>query len=802
MQILPSSLKEFILAQSKKLAETVQKVLAPDYVPGEQNELTQKIKARLNSAKKPYPAQQEAICALLKGFKKKRAMGLIAEMGTGKTLQASYVSRCMELVFGHATRTLVLCPTTLISTWTRELQALFGDAVRIIDANGPDALSLLAKLRLAPRVPDKPEVWICGFNRMKISYSWSTSYYRKSAYQIKETNENGVIISYPLRMEIPICPRCAAECLYVKNTRRTCCGHCGEPLWGPAPDSRKVYAPVMYIKKYLKKHFHLLITDEAHKLKGSNTIQGAVLGQLAGVIPKTLVLTGTLSGGKASDIYYLLQRVFALNYSKEERCKALPSYSSITEFIRDYGSLEKVHTVRAADPATGRASREDHSINEKPGISPLLLRQFFIDCCVFLRVSDIADALPGYQEVLECTDLTDEMRVEYEQFEKKLRDEVRIALRNNDMKVVGQMLHSLLAWPDFPQRQLEVLNKKYDVVATAQALDIKKTPKDERLLQCALESKANKRKFIVYVEYTGKMGALEHISGMLRAEGLRPLVLKSVSADKRLEWIEKHMATGSCDCLITHPQMVETGMNLLGFQDLFFWETGYSVYLLRQAARRSWRPGQTKDVTVRFFVNRGTMQEKAMSLIACKLEAALVLEGELSENGLVSLANQGDNMSAELARALVGELTLDSLESTFASYRALDSTAKSVSGNVSAGSATSPSTNTPVTSAHTDSSSASQTVPRTSDSSGLAGRKIGSICGLHAKAVHGRFRGYDITLQSCQNGGYDIIVNGSAVGQWTGHLLETVLLPPVNLLMKPQPALPGMVNLTVYRLAA
>ena len=47
------------------------------------------------------------------------------------------------------------------------------------------------------------------------------------------------------------------------------------------------------------------------------------------------------------------------------------------------------------------------------------------------------------------------------------------------------------------------------------------------------------------------------------------------------------------------------------------------------------RPGQTQDVVVRFFVNRNTMQEKAMSLIASKLEASLILEGELSDKGLV-----------------------------------------------------------------------------------------------------------------------------------------------------------------------
>lgn len=47
------------------------------------------------------------------------------------------------------------------------------------------------------------------------------------------------------------------------------------------------------------------------------------------------------------------------------------------------------------------------------------------------------------------------------------------------------------------------------------------------------------------------------------------------------------------------------------------------------------------------------MQEKALRLIASKLETALVVEGELSDKGLQSLSQAEGSMVLELARALV-----------------------------------------------------------------------------------------------------------------------------------------------------
>jgi len=52
------------------------------------------------------------------------------------------------------------------------------------------------------------------------------------------------------------------------------------------------------------------------------------------------------------------------------------------------------------------------------------------------------------------------------------------------------------------------------------------------------------------------------------------------------------------DVLITNPELVKNGLDLLEFPTMVFMQSGYNVYSLQQAARRSWRIGQKLAVKV------------------------------------------------------------------------------------------------------------------------------------------------------------------------------------------------------------
>ncbi|MEW5935279.1 MAG: hypothetical protein AB1816_17015, partial [Bacillota bacterium] len=152
---------------------------------------------------------------------------------------------------------------------------------------------------------------------------------------------------------------------------------------------------------------------------------------------------------------------------------------------------------------------------------------------------------------------------------------------------------------------------------------------------------------------------------LLESAGIRVAVLTAdVPPVRREEWLEEKCLQGA-QVVVAQARLVETGLDLTGvknFPTLVFYQTGYNLYTLRQASRRSWRIGQTEPVKVVFLAYRDTLQETALQLMGSKLEAALLLEGKFTAEGLLALS-AGEDMTAELARALVQGLEgVDSAE--------------------------------------------------------------------------------------------------------------------------------------------
>ena len=126
------------------------------------------------------------------------------------------------------------------------------------------------------------------------------------------------------------------------------------------------------------------------------------------------------------------------------------------------------------------------------------------------------------------------------------------------------------------------------------------------------------------------------------------------------------------DALICNPRLVQTGLDLVDFPTICWFETDYSVYTMRQASRRSWRIGQTRPVKVVFMVYEKTIQTEALKLVAKKMQSSLAVEGELPEEGLIAFGDDGQDLIMTLARQIVNETEFqsgDSLENIFARAR-------------------------------------------------------------------------------------------------------------------------------------
>jgi len=106
-------------------------------------------------------------------------------------------------------------------------------------------------------------------------------------------------------------------------------------------------------------------------------------------------------------------------------------------------------------------------------------------------------------------------------------------------------------------------------------------------------------------------------------------------------------------------------------------EIEYSVYALRQASRCSWRIGQARPVEVYFAVYAGPLQAEALSLVGRKLRAALLVEGELPQEGLATQERDDGDLMLTLAKRLAAGERAESqaLETLFAESRALEARA-------------------------------------------------------------------------------------------------------------------------------
>ena len=165
----------------------------------------------------------------------------------------------------------------------------------------------------------------------------------------------------------------------------------------------------------------------------------------------------------------------------------------------------------------------------------------------------------------------------------------------------------------------------------------------------------------------------------LSRHGCRVAVMKAdaVPPERREAWVADKVKKGM-DVLICHPRLVQTGLDLVDFPTIVWFETDYSVYVMRQASRRSWRIGQTRPVKVVFMAYRNTLQADALKLVAKKLQSSLAVEGELPEDGLAAYGDDGDDLMLALARKIVNGDTGDaeSVEAVFAQARDAEATAE------------------------------------------------------------------------------------------------------------------------------
>jgi len=421
------------------------------------------------------------------------------------------------------------------------------------------------------------------------------------------------------------------------------------------------YQPSEYVKRYLPQGtFDLLIADEAHEYKNAGSAQGQAMGVLASKSRKTLLLTGTLMGGYGDDLFYLLfralpGRMIEDGYRPSKQGSLTPAAMA---FMRDHGVLKDIYSEsKGSAHKTAKGSKITVRTVKAPGFGPKGVLRCVLPFTVFLKLKDIGgNVLPPYDEEFREVAMDAEQAQAYGRLAGQLTAELKQALARRDTTLLGVVLNVLLAWPDTCFRSETVKHPRTrNLLAFTPSLftDLEVMPKERELIDICREEKAAGRKVLVYSVYTGTRDTTSRLKVLLEQEGFKVAVLRaSVDASRREDWIAEQLDRG-IDVLITNPELVKTGLDLLEFPTIVFMQSGYNVYSLQQAARRSWRIGQKQPVRVIYLGYAATSQMTCLGLMAKKITVSQSTSGDVPESGLDVLNQDGDSVEVALARQLV-----------------------------------------------------------------------------------------------------------------------------------------------------
>jgi len=662
-----------------------------------------------------FEAQKQVTAALTRRFLSGANFAILqATMGTGKTTVAASLADVLKKYLSpdKPFPVIVTCPPHLVGKWIREISEIVPLA-RAMEVRRPKDLERYIQcLRGIP--PKTLFVAVVSTEMLKLGSGWTPVVVRQRGRyrRLVKVHRDGRMIEEVQRLDTFACPRCGQTIYYRDETGQPICpitdleyfskrrkkcdnlirvwvghpsgdgtqGHyetrvCGEPLYqqwrgkwieprrngfGELINPPEVRYPIaQYIRRRYPRFFELAIVDEVHQAKAQSSDRGHAFGTLVRASKRTLAMTGTLFGGFATSLFYLLHRL-------DPRIRGEFAWSEGQRFAALYGVLERVTKYKEGDP-----DRDDYGhytglrrartrVIERPGISPALVTRL-LDSTIFMTLEDLGFELPPYKEhpvILPMISGNGQGPDQAEVY-RRLHDSLLNAAKE-DWSLMSEYLQTTLSWPNACWREEETS------IGVIPALPANRLyPKEQWLVEKCREEKRRGRRVLVYVRQTASRDIQPRLADILRKAGLKVVVLRnSVGTGRREAWVRNRLRNG-LDVLICNPRLVETGLDLVEFPTVIFYEPEYSIYLIQQASRRTWRLGQTQPVEVYFAVYADTMEHRAVAHVGRKVAAAQLLYGDDIAGALVDQAGVGGNFLEELAREVVANTEIPDLNDLF-----------------------------------------------------------------------------------------------------------------------------------------
>lgn len=688
MVALAKDLNELITKYGPAMAGAAERVLQPLHKPGDQlPDLSEVERCRTRRSGVPFaffPSQREKIAAMLHGLNRYGRAWLIAEMGSGKSPMSLGTAWALFRKKKNF-RAIVMCPGHIVRKWRREIEfAIPKVMVRVIRSFGE-----LTDWNEAQARHDGPAFAVISKDTAKLGFDVD-----KPCAMRRNVLDVDSMTGRRIYTEVAACTRCyeiqyegvgdertqLSYAQYIEEGSPIRCHKCGEKLSTNARGFRKNPHIDRYIQRKMKGVFDLMIADEVHELAGSETIQGNTFGTLAAACRYTIALTGTLIGGHAKDLHaplwrmsadLLRKRGFDLNALRGG--KIGPISRNERGFIDHYGVIEK-QVVRGIEDdysgyvkrgACGRKKDYKTTSRPRPGISPDLYNHFLIGRAVFMSLAELGPELPTIERVLVGCKPSEELRLAYQHVDKALEDAIKErahggkgppVLSTIRIQVLDEYIDKPWGWDGVYAPVFDDNGRKCGselVVRPQNFQPFRMDSKDEKVVEICKQELAQGRRCCIYVQFTGKHDIRPKIVKALTEAGLRPVMLPdNVAPAAREDWINKHL--GEMDVLICNPKRVMTGLDLVQFPSLIWYQVGYSTHVLRQASARARRPIQKLPCKVFFLYYERTIQEKALGLMGEKEAASQALEGTFDTRALKAMMNGGanDDIMAALAHSM------------------------------------------------------------------------------------------------------------------------------------------------------
>ena len=644
-----------------------------------------------------YPAQLAVAEALKRRLDKAKVGVVVAECGSGKTkIGASALAAHQN---GKKSFNVVLCPSHVTKKWVREIEETLPNTKACVVYNLAD----IDRVCKEHKEGNTSTYIILSKERARDGFMWQPAVIYSKVKKAYLCPHCGSIIKMEPKDD-GVGYKVHADQFFFKkqNAQNHKCEHCGELLWSAInPNDMRLkhnkwvkignygfvyrdfavkhlektkdlkvlaklediiehpeltfkakgayvrYSMSDYISEHLKQ-IDGVILDELHQFKGDSG-QGDAMETLVGCSKKVIGMTATLINGYSSGLFYLLYRIVPHLMKIDNK-----EYKSPNTFNNEYGVTEMTYELPDGEyNANSRSKKRLLQSRQKPGVSPLVYSRFLIDCAVFLSLNDMGKHLPDYEEIPIELDLRPDIKKEYDRIESSFRT-VMNQRDSTSRKLMSRFLSLMTTYPDQPYNAEPIYYPKSDTAAI-EPKDLSSMDelheKDVATLDIVERKVKNGEKVLVYTSWV-KIDTQEKLPKLLEEKGYKVAVLEQrVKPEKREEWVEKQLEKG-IDVLITNPSLVETGLDLNSFTTLIYYNIGYNLFTFRQSSRRSWRINQTAPrIEVYILFYKGVMQARAIKLMASKLAAATLVEGNFSDEGLAAMSDCTD-MTSQLAREL------------------------------------------------------------------------------------------------------------------------------------------------------